>query len=94
MPNPVGTYEAFETALSMAGKSKRTLKERFCRISDQLNSFRVSTELDGENTVLTAAMVYDQILGDDFGAVLKQEISPKDAWSAARIRAKQFKRQL
>lgn len=89
-----GTYEAFEAAMSMGGKSKRTLKERFGRISDQLNSFRVSTELDGENTVLTAAKVYDQILGDDFGAVLRREISPKGAWKAARMRAKQFDQQL
>ncbi len=89
-----GTYDEFEAAMSMARKPKRTLKERLGRIGDQLNSFRVSTELGGENTILTAVQVYDQILGTEFGEILSRAISQRSAWKAALRRSKSFERQL
>ena len=89
-----GTYEAFKSAKSVAPKPKRTLKERFDRVSDQFNSFRVSAALKGENNILTAVQVYDQILNGEFGAVLNRTMAQHSAWKATRKRSKAFKRQL
>jgi Glycosyl transferase family 2 len=89
-----GTMAQLETARGLAPRAKRTLPERLSRARSQLNSFRLSAEQDGENTVLSATRVYDAVLGNDYGAVLDNDLSPASAWRAAKRRAKGFTRQL
>lgn len=88
------TNEQLELAKVSKRKSKRTFKERLKRIADQIHSFRVSTALEGENTILTAANVVDEILGEELGDVLSRQKSSKTAWRNARRRSKAFVRQL
>jgi len=89
-----GTTEQLEAAKAAAPKPKRTFKERVTRLGDQIHSFRVSTALEGKNTILTAAKICDEILGDDLGDVISCQKSSKGAWAAARRRSKAFERQL
>ena len=89
-----GTTEQLVAAKAIAPKPKRTFKERVKRLGDQIHSFRVSTALDGKNTILTAAKICDEILGDDLGDVISNQKSSRGAWRAARNRSKAFERQL
>lgn len=89
-----GTESALDAALQSPPQAKRTLEERFVRAQAQLNSFRVSASEGAENTILTAAHTMDAILGQDFGAVLSGDMSPRSAWKAAKRRSKGFQRQL
>ncbi|MGB7244983.1 MAG: glycosyltransferase family 2 protein [Sulfitobacter sp.] len=89
-----GTQSALDAALQGPAQAKRSLKERFVRVQGQLNSFRVSATEGTENTILTAAHTMDAILGQDFGAVLSGDMSPRSAWKAAKRRSKGFQRQL
>jgi len=92
--NTTGSEEQLAAALEMPRKPKRTFKERLTRINTQINSFRVSAAFEGENTILSAAHVYDTILGDDYEDVIDQSLSRNAAWKFARRRAKPFVRQL
>lgn len=89
-----GTVQSLEAALSAPAKPKRTFKERLSRIYEQSHSFRVSTEHGGENTILSAAHVCDEILGDDFRVHFTTTKPTRNPWSAAKRRSKQFMRQL
>lgn len=89
-----GTTRQLEAARTLAPRAKRTLSERLVRARSQISSFRLSAELDGVNTVLSATQVYDAVLGADYGAVLDKTMSPASAWRAAKRRSKGFKRQL
>ena len=89
-----GTKEHLTAAQKMKRKAKRTFTERLARWNSQVNSFRVSAAIEGENTILSAVEVYDTILTDDYGAVIDQSISRDAAWRLARKRSKSFARQL
>lgn len=89
-----GTEEQLETAKDTPAKAKRTINERLARIKGQIASFRVSAAKDGENTILSAAHVYDDILGDHYGEVLKNADLKRTAWKGARKRSKAYTRQL
>ncbi len=88
------TLDQLEAAISSPAKSKRTLGERLARIKTQIASFRVSVDKDGENTILTAAQVYDEILGDQYGAVLKDANLRRSVWKGVKKRSKAYTRQL
>jgi len=81
-------------ARALPSKSKRTLSERLTRARSQLNSFRLSAEIDGANTVLSATQVYDTVLGQEYGAILDDSMTAASAWRAAKRRSKAFTRQL
>ncbi len=89
-----GTMEQLEAAKGTPAKPKRTIGERLDRIKNQIVSFRVSTEIDNENTILSAAHVYDDILGDQYGEVLQNANLRRSAWKGARKRSKAYRRQL
>lgn len=89
-----GTQAQLLTARAMPVRSKRTLAERWARVQSQFQSFRLSAELDGVNTVHSAARVMDAVLGDDYGAILDGGETKNGAWSKAKRRSKSFKRQL
>jgi glycosyltransferase involved in cell wall biosynthesis len=85
-----GTVAEFKAAKSAPPKPKRTFKQRVQRVGEQIHSLRVSTEQDGENTILSASQVCDELLGDTFG----ETPCAKRQWSAAKHRSKFFRRQL
>lgn len=89
-----GTTEMLSAALAAPPKAKRSLKENLSRLRRKLDSIRVATLKDGENTILTAANTMDSLLGEDFGAVLSGEMEPRKAWKQAKRRSKGFKRRL
>ncbi len=89
-----GTVQSLEAALSAAVRPKRTFTERLSRIHKQIHSFRVSAERDGENTILSAVHVCDEVLGNDFGVHFATAKPTQKPWTAAKHRSKQVKRQL
>jgi glycosyl transferase family 2 len=89
-----GTQDQLAAAENMPDKPKRTVRERISRIRTQLASFRILTRKDGENTILSAALVFDDILGDQYGAVLKDAGGRNAAWKTARKRSKAYTRQI
>lgn len=88
------TQAELQAARSMPVRSKRTLVERWARVKSQMQSFRLSAEIENANTVHSAACVMDAVLGSDYGAILDGQETKNGAWSKARRRSKNFKRQL
>jgi len=64
------------------------------RARNKIGSFRLSAEIDGQNTILTAARMCDTVLGTDQMAILDTTTTRSAAWQAARKRSKQFSRQI
>lgn len=60
----------------------------------KFHSFRVSAEVDEENTIKTAARVCDTLLGDDLMAVMQGSMTRNAAWKKAARRSKQFTKQI
>lgn len=89
-----GTMKALEAAQKMPERPKRKLSERWDRAKSQLRSFRLSAGFEGENTVHSAAMVMDQVLGQEMLAVLDGQQTRTGAWAAAKRRSKAFTREL
>jgi len=88
------TMPHFEFAQKNKSVPKRKLGERLTRLKTQLASFRVSASRDGENTILSAVHIYDDILGDQYGRVLKAINTKRVSWKIVRKRSKAFIRQL
>ena len=89
-----GTEAALREARARPARPKRSISERATRAYRQARSFRLSAGLDGENTVLTAARVMDDVLGDELGGILAGDVSHAAAWRRARARSRAFKREL
>lgn len=89
-----GSTAELNQAIEMPLQAKRTKTERIEKVKSILQSFRVSTEIDGENTILSAANVVDRILGDNFGQVLNGKQTARAAWREAKSRSRQFVREL
>lgn len=87
------TVTQLQAAQSDQSIPKRTLNERFTRIKSQIASFRVSALKDDKNTILSAAHVFNDILGNDYKTVLAGTTTRTFAWKAARKRSKAFTRQ-
>lgn len=90
----MGHDDAFEAALTMKDRPKRSLSERLNRLWMQLHSFRVSAEQDGENTILSVVRIVDALLRDDFAGVLDGTTKKSAAWQNTKQRSKSFERQL
>ena len=88
------TMPHFEFAQKNKSVPKRKLGERLTRLKTQLASFRVSASRDGKNTILSAVHIYDEILGDQYGRVLKATNTKRVSWKIVRKRSKAFLRQL
>jgi len=92
-----GTQEAFQTAVrddaggeSKTAKVARKLKEAY----GKRHSFRRLAQIDGQNTVNTASMMFDNVTGDLFEQVLKGEMSRDAAWAEAKRRGQTYPKQL
>lgn len=71
--------------------SRRRLSARWEKAKSKLQSFRLSAEMEGENTVHTAARLADTILGDGYRP---DGSANRDAlWKGARQRSRPFKKQ-
>ncbi|TMV13504.1 glycosyltransferase family 2 protein [Arenibacterium halophilum] len=71
--------------------SRRRLSARWEKAKSKLQSFRLSAEMEGENTVHTAARLADIILGDGYRP---DGSANRDAlWKGARQRSSPFKKQ-
>ncbi len=88
------TQPALSAARTSSPRSKRTAKERLARILSQASSFRRSANIDGENTVLSAAQLCDAVYGSDYDAVLNGDLGAHKAWRATKHRAKKFTKEL
>jgi hypothetical protein len=89
-----GTVSELDAARKLPFQPKRTWPDRFAKWKSYVRSFRVSSERDQSNTILTAAQTLDAILGDGFGHALSGNVSLREAWAAAKRRSKAFQHQL
>lgn len=64
------------------------------RTTAKRSSFRVSTEQDGHNTILTAARTCDALLGGDMDAIMQGKLSQPAAWANMKNRSADFEKQL
>ena len=88
-----GESETLEKLISegVSDVSRKRLAARWEKAKSKLQSFRIKTELDGENTVLTAARVADIILGNDYSATAQN--NRDRLWKEAVKRSKPLPRQ-
>ncbi|WP_370214152.1 hypothetical protein [Roseovarius sp.] len=82
-----GTENALKAAKSPMAKYLRKLSMVWTKNRSKLRSFRVSAEIDGENTILTAAKTCDRLLQQDFEPILNKGISREQGW--VRVRGRQ-----
>lgn len=76
----MGTSAGVRPSAGALGLMLRKLSVTWDKNMAKLNSFRISTEIDGENTIATAARTCDRLIGDDFRRVLAGEIVARQAW--------------
>ena len=69
-------------------KNKKTVKEILHRIKTTMSSFLIVVKKNGENNILSAVNIYDEILGDSYGYVLSNKETQKKEWTRAKKRAK------
>ena len=89
-----GTTAELSAAREMPAKARKSFGQRLTRWKSQLRSFRLSAELDGENTVHSATRICDAVLGEDYGGIIDGTLPAQRAWQRARTRAKAFRRTL
>ena len=84
-----GTLEEFNNAVQMrTKKNKKTVKETFNRIQTIMSTFQISANKDGENNILSAVNIYDEILGSSYESVLNNKKMYKKEWSITKHRAR------
>ena len=84
-----GTLEEFNNAVQMrTKKNKKTVKEIFNRIQTIMSTFQISANKDGENNILSAVNIYDEILGSSYESVLNNKKMYKKEWSITKHRAR------
>lgn len=81
-----GSEEALKAARSPVAARMRKLAITWTKNSSKLHSFRASTDIDGTNTILTAARTCDRFLDEDFDAIMSGELSRTAAWSKLKAR--------
>ena len=69
-------------------KNKKTAMEIFSRIQTVLSTFKLSANKDGENNILSAVNIYDEILSSSFESVLNDKKMYKKEWSITKDRAR------
>lgn len=88
-----GAKDALQAARSSPASAFDRARASVRRNLDKLHSFRVCAEIDGRNTIRTAAQTVDTLLGDDLGAIMAGDLSRKAAWANAKKRSRNFKKQ-
>jgi len=84
-----GTLNELNVAIDMPiRKNKKTIKEILQRIKTIMSSFLMVVKKNGENNILSAVNIYDEILGDSYEHVLNNKEMQKKEWSRAKKRAK------
>jgi hypothetical protein len=58
------------------------------------SSMRLISQIDGQNTIATAARMCDLVLGYEAAATLNGQLSKTASWNLALKRMEGFKRQL
>ncbi|WP_224815684.1 glycosyltransferase family 2 protein [Hasllibacter sp. MH4015] len=84
-----GSLAEFE-AQAEAEMPKRTARQRIKKGLGEIGNFKLSCELNGENTILNGVRIVDHMLGDAMVDVTDGKLSASAAWRAARSRAKAF----
>ena len=85
------TLDELNVAIDMPmTKNKKTVKEILHRIKTIMSSFIIVVKKDGENNILSAVNIYDEILGDSYGYVLDNKEMQKKEWTRAKKRAKKI----
>lgn len=82
-----GSEDALKAAQFPMAKHLRKLAMAWTKNRWKLHSFRVSAEIDGENTILTAAKTCDRLLQQDFESILNKDISREQGW--VRVKGRQ-----
>jgi len=85
-----GTEAQLKEARTTRKLAVRKLKKLFKKLYSKMFSFRIRAELDGENTILTAQMASDMILGRDIDLLLEKKYSRSAAWKMAKARRKEL----
>ncbi|WP_193221949.1 glycosyltransferase family 2 protein [Amylibacter sp. SFDW26] len=84
-----GTLDDFNVAECRPyKKTKKTWGDIKARLKLNLSTFSLSAEKDGENTILSAVRLYDEILGDGYEHVLNNPKTYKTEWRKAKARYK------
>ena len=86
--------EALAEARRLGPPQGKRHRDLLTRTLAKLHSLRRSAEIDGENTILTAARMCDTVLGADALAVMDGTLTPAQAWANARKRSRAFGTQL
>lgn len=89
-----GSLEALENPAQAAPKTNKTLSDRWEKLVGNVTSRRLSAERDGENTILTATRMCDEVLGQLYRAMLHKDMSRDRAWSQLIRNARRFRRTL
>lgn len=88
-----GTQAALRDAEN-ADLMKKTVRERIDTGLEQIGNFKLSAERDGENNVLTAARMMDEVFGNGFEATVFEGGGKRRAWTASKTRSKSFDKRL
>lgn len=80
--------EADDAGVAVAGKVKK-YSQRLEKLRTVMHRKRISAEVDGKNTSLTAAITYDRVLGDDYSGILDGSRTRNLCWKAAMQRTRQ-----
>jgi glycosyltransferase involved in cell wall biosynthesis len=83
------TTREFEAQLGNLPKLKRSLKENWGRVTEVLKSLRLDDVGEGtDNTVLTAVIACDALLGDAYGSIQSGKLSRSKAWAETKIKVR------
>jgi len=87
-----GTLIEFEAAMKAPAVVVSKLRKYYARLDKAFklrSRKRISAEVEGRNTSLTAAITYDHILGDDYGSILDCKRTASQCWKDAMGRCPQ-----
>ena len=87
-----GTETELDQAEKAPQKSEKTPKDRWDRLVGNFTSIRLSAESNGENNILTAVHMCDDVLGENYAEIIDGNISQRAAWSGLRKRSKKYRR--
>jgi len=87
-----GTEVEYANAFVSQLSSEKTLADRWAKLVGNVTSLRLSAEVGGENTILSAATLCDTVLSESYGQVLSGNLTRSQAWAGLRKNARQFRR--
>ena len=92
-----GTQDALTSGRaksSTLGRKITKLRVKFRQLGEKLQSFRITADIDGKNTVLTAARMFDDVAGNGFIDVLEGRTTSNEAWAMSKKRSRRYLRQV